>query len=229
MINTATTFICACLASAMSLYAAQAAATTPPEAEPADDTSKAYWHTDLEAQSEPEPREKAVMQSQINEGQVTHIEAAHIIDDTHRSKPIAQLSESDRQIRVNTPEGADICEREERPAEVIELCARRIENRSEEFATSNGRTLSADERLLSESLKDNRANSLAQAIDRLGRNDRDADAALNQVIASVVLGTGQERPAPGDDAEANQDEQQLPPEAGAIVDGAIQELGPGAP
>jgi len=127
MINTATTFICACLASAMSLYAAQAAATTPPEAEPADDTSKAYWHTDLEAQSEPEPREKAVMQSQINEGQVTHIEAAHIIDDTHRSKPIAQLSESDRQIRVTTPEGADICEQEERPAEVIELCAKTIE------------------------------------------------------------------------------------------------------
>lgn len=233
--------VAACLASAMPLITVQTSATEPPAAEPKDESSTVNWPVELPgevaAPSKQEPREKTVMQLQIeqergpiaplqiSQAQATDIAAAPIVDGGKRAQPIAQLSENDRQIVLDTFEGTDICDRDERSPDVTQLCNQRIENRSEEFATSNRRILSADERLLSESIGGNGVNSLEQAIEQLGRNASDVNSPANQAIAAIVLGTGQEEPTPDEGAETAQDGQGFPLDAGALIDGTVQQSG----
>ena len=102
--------------------------------------------------------------------------------------PLAQLTDAERQVILRAVEGTDICDRETAIPAIVELCRRKLENRSEEFATLEQNTLSPEERLLGEGLDGDRIATLERAIERLARNGADADRIENQVIASVALG-----------------------------------------
>lgn len=201
--------------------------------------SKVYWPDDITPERVREAREQASIQEQISREreqallqQLTERErssdASGQITDENAGEVLAQLSESERQVLLDAVEGADICERDPESAIIRKLCAERIETRSGEFATRRTNTLTAEERLLGEGLEGNPVNSLEQAVDRLGRSDRDADDPANQAIASVALSPNQ---APGDrgtDGSGDAGAGELSPETQALVDAIVQQFGGGS-
>lgn len=105
------------------------------------------------------------------------------------SDPLAQLSEAERQVLLDAIEGTDICDRETQIVSLRELCARRLETRSEDFASRRVNQLSPEERLLGESLAGGSA-TLERAIERLARSGAQSENFEDQAIASVALNTG---------------------------------------
>jgi len=140
---------------------------------------------------------------------------------------LAQLSEAERQVLLEAIQGTDICDNPPDIAAVIELCQTRIETRSSEFAARETNSLSAEERLLGESLDNTRtASTLDRDVERLARNAGrgDANSLDTQAIASVALGTPQ--PALPDQPSGTQIGD-LPAETQALVNALVQQLGGG--
>ena len=138
---------------------------------------------------------------------------------------LAQLSEAERQVLLEAIQGTDICDNPPDIGAVIELCQTRIETRSGEFAAREGNTLSAEERLLGESLDNTRtASTLDRDVERLARNAGrgDANSLDTQAIASVALGT----PPPAlPDQPSGAQIGDLPAETQALVNALVQQLG----
>jgi len=138
---------------------------------------------------------------------------------------LAQLSSAERQVLLDAIQGTDICENPPEIAAVIELCQTRIETRASEFAARDTNTLSAEERLLGESLdRTHTASTLERDVERLVRNAGrgDANSLDTQAIASVALGTPQ--PALPDQSGSTQIGD-LPAETQTLVNALVQQLG----
>ncbi|MEM8724832.1 MAG: hypothetical protein AAGE86_04830 [Pseudomonadota bacterium] len=138
---------------------------------------------------------------------------------------LAQLSDAERQVLLDAIQGTDVCDNPPDIPAIRELCETRIETRSTEFAARDVNTLSAEERLLGESLDRTRtATTLDRDVERLARNAGrgDANSLDTQAIASVALGTPQ--PAQPDQPVGTQ-LSDLPSDTQALINALVQQLG----
>ncbi|MEE4153171.1 MAG: hypothetical protein V2I27_03345 [Erythrobacter sp.] len=218
----------------------QAEPVNAPAAMPdAQGASKVYWPDDITPDRVREAREQASIQEQISREreqallkQLTERERATTGSDqvvnASADEVLAQLSESERQVLLEAVEGTDICDREPESAIIRKLCAERIETRSAEFTRRRTNLLSAEERLLGEGLEGDPVNSVARAVDRLGRNARDVDDPNNQAIASVALAPDAPVGNPGQDPAGTSGAGELSPETQALVDAIVQQFGGGS-
>lgn len=138
-----------------------------------------------------------------------------------------QLTEAEQRVLLEAIVGTDLCERDDVPETVRDLCATRIETRASEFATAPATQLSAEERLLGEGLEETGTPRLAQIIDRLARGSARPDDPDNQAIASIALaGTPAPTGQPDDNADDNAGD--LPLGTQALIEAIVQQLtGPG--
>ena len=144
------------------------------------------------------------------------------LTDTSLDSALAQLSEAERQVLIQAVEGTDICERETQVAAVIELCRRKLENRSDEFAVNRRPTLSPEERLLGEGLDGDRLATVEGAIGKLARGQGSPDQEDVQVIASIALAPSS-LPAQAASQEETP-ESQLSAETQALINAIVESL-----
>ncbi|MEL7218070.1 MAG: hypothetical protein AAGK01_06525 [Pseudomonadota bacterium] len=200
-------------------------------------TSSAYWADDLQV-SRIETTDAVVDARQNQAAEPDGSNAAPQISSTDDSEraiaqldlgdlegTLAQLTDAERQVLLEAIEGADICENPPKIPAIVELCETRLETRSSEFAARETNTLSAEERLLGESLDSTRtATTLDRDVERLARNAGrgDANSLDTQAIASVALGA----PPPAvPDQPAGTQLGDLPAETQALVNALVQQLG----
>ncbi len=199
--------------------------------------SSAYWSNEVQV-SQRDTTDAVVDARQDQASQPDGSNAAPQISSTEDSErsiaqlslgdlegTLAQLSDAEKQVLLEAIQGTDICDNPPDIPAVIELCQTRIENRSTEFAARETNTLSAEERLLGESLDSTRtASTLDRDVERLARNAGrgDANSLDTQAIASVALGTPQ--PAVPDQPAGTQ-LGDLPAETQALVNALVQQLG----
>lgn len=144
------------------------------------------------------------------------------LSDGNSNEALAQLSAAERQVLLQAVQGTDICDRSSNIPAIRELCDKRIETRSAEFArNSDG---SAEDSLLGGGLDADRLATLEAAIARLARNAGNSSDFSNQVIASVALNnqTLAETATQATDADGSND---LTPETQAVVNAIVQQLG----
>lgn len=120
---------------------------------------------------------------------------------------LPQLSTADTEVTLGRVDGIDRCSAELLSAKDADYCRRRIETRSEEFATHPASTLTAEQRLLGERLTTLRGTGIDQAARAPGTNASADDREL-QALASITLTvptaepTGEGKPAQGTDLSA---------------------------
>lgn len=159
-----------------------------PQAQPSGPMkpSAVYWPESMTPESVKAARTAAAAQLSRKDDTRPVVQLTPI---SESSDPLAQLSEIERQVLLDAIEGTDICDRETQIAAIRELCARRLETRSEDFASRRVNQLSPEERLLGESLA-GRSATLERAIERLARSGAQAENFEDQAIASVALNAG---------------------------------------
>lgn len=223
--------------------AAQTASVAAPKAEPVfveqaapamaeGDPSPVYWpeqspgarangaEADQVAPSSP-PRPVAQLTGETGARAVSQLSAAGTTD------PLAQLTESERQVLLEAVEGSDICERQDQIAAIRQLCAARLETRSADFGARPGRALSPEERLLGEGLGGDRVKTLERAIERLGRASASARDFENQAIAAMALRQDEQAEEP---APASEGAGKLSPETQALIEAIVNQVpGTGGP
>jgi hypothetical protein len=126
---------------------------------------------------------------QLTEGGASAEEVSQL-SEKDGGDPLAQLTEAERQVVLRAVQGTDICERDTEIEAIAELCRRKLEYRSEEFAVELEAPLSPEERLLGEGLAGDRIATLERAIARLARGGGDPNSQENQAIASIALSPG---------------------------------------
>jgi len=184
-----------------------------------DASSKVYFPDEITPESV--ARARAAEQQQLAgseqaEGELTQL------SDGNSSQALAQLSAAERQVLLEAVEGTDICERGSDIPALQELCERRIETRSAEFAQQSSG--SAEDSLLGGGLDSERVATLEAAINRLSRNAGNSDNFSNQVIASVALGNQTLSDSQATDAEGDPTAE-LSQETQALVAAIVQQLG----
>jgi hypothetical protein len=141
---------------------------------------------------------------------------------------LAQLTPAERRVLLQAIEGTDICNDPPDVAAIQALCQTRIETRSAEFATGEGRQFSAEDRLLQGDLESATLPSVGQVIERLARGSASSGDFNNQAIASIALGTTV--PPPSRQREEEQSGTgNLGEEAQALINALINQLGGRAP
>ncbi len=201
------------------------------------EASNAYWSEDVQVSSA-DVTAPVVDARQDQASQPDGSRAAPQISSTEDSEraiaqlnlgdlegTLAQLSSAERQVLLDAIQGTDICDNPPDIPAVIELCQTRIETRSTDFTTREVNTLSAEERLLGESLDRTRtASTLERDVERLARNAGrgDANSLDTQAIASVALGTPQ--PAQPEQPGGTQISD-LPSDTQALINALVQQLG----
>ena len=99
---------------------------------------------------------------------------------------LPQLSTTDTEVTLGRVDGIDRCSAELLSAKDADYCRRRIETRSEEFATRPASTLTAEQRLLGERLTTLRGAGIDEAARAPGTNPSADDREL-QALASITL------------------------------------------
>lgn len=99
---------------------------------------------------------------------------------------LPQLSTTDTEVTLGRVDGIDRCSAELLPAKDADYCRRRIETRSEEFATRPASTLTAEQRLLGERLTTLRGAGIEEVARAPGTNPSADDREL-QALASITL------------------------------------------
>lgn len=99
---------------------------------------------------------------------------------------LPQLSAADTEVTLGRVDGIDRCSAELLSAKDAEYCRRRIETRSEEFATRPASTLTAEQRLLGERLTTLRGAGIDEVARAPGTNPSADDREL-QALASITL------------------------------------------
>lgn len=107
---------------------------------------------------------------------------------------LPQLSATDTEVTLGRVDGIDRCSAELLSAKDADYCRRRIETRSEEFATRPASPLSAEQRLLGERLTTLRGTGIDQAARTPGTNVSADDREL-QALASITLTVPTAEPA----------------------------------
>ena len=147
------------------------------------------------------------------------------LSDGDSARALAQLDPVERQVLLDAVEGTDICENADNIPAIRELCERRIETRSAEFATNNSGG-SAEDNLLGGRFDSARLATLQAVLTRLAGNTARPDDFADQAIASVAL--GQQDVLSGADATGAKDPgSDLSPETQAVVNAIVQQLGGG--
>ena len=147
------------------------------------------------------------------------------LSDGDSSRALAQLDPVERQVLLDAVEGTDICENADNIPAIRELCERRIETRSAEFARNNSGG-SAEDNLLGGGFDSARLATLQAVLTRLAGNTARPDDFADQAIASVAL--GQQDVLSGADATGAKDPgSDLSPETQAVVNAIVQQLGGG--
>lgn len=162
--------------------------------------------------------------AQVNESS-DDVSPLNQLTDVDRNSALAQLSDAEREVLVSAVEGTDICNRETQIAAVQELCARRLEDRSEEFATVRTRRLSPEERLLGESLDNSRIATLESALNRLARGEGLVDAQEDQAIASIALADNPLAPQTPNGEQPGESDLSL--ETQALINAIVDQFGGG--
>lgn len=202
-----------------------------------DNSSKVYFPDEITPESVAAARRaRALEQQQIEQAQKAREEAvlAQVsrsgdggqdmdqLSDGDASGALAQLSQAEQQVLLDAVEGTDICDRASEIPAIRELCERRIETRSAEFAGNS--SASAEDQLLGGGLDADRIATLESAISRLARDASNSSDFSNQAIASVALGNQTLGDAQGTGA-GNDPTQDLSPETQAFVNAIVQQLG----
>lgn len=134
---------------------------------------------------------------------------------------LPQLSATDTEVTLGRVDGIDRCSAELLSAKDAEYCLRRIETRSEEFATRPAGTLTAEQRLLGERLTILRGTGIDQAARAPGVNASADDREL-QALASITLTVPTAEPAAeGKPADGSGD---LSAETQALLDAIVARL-----
>ena len=110
---------------------------------------------------------------------------------------LPQLSEADTEVTLGRVDGIDRCSAELLSAKDAEYCQRRIETRSDEFATRPASILTAEQRLLGERLTTLRGMGIDQAARAPGPHASADDLEL-QALASITLTVPIPEPTAGD-------------------------------
>lgn len=133
---------------------------------------------------------------------------------------LPQLSAADTEVTLGRIDGIDRCSAELLTAKDADYCRRRIENRSEEFATRPASTLSAEQRLLGERLTHLHGTGIDQAARAPGSTASPDDREF-QALASITLTT----PAADSAAEGKPgDGNDLSAETQALLDAIVARL-----
>ncbi|WP_299194214.1 hypothetical protein [uncultured Erythrobacter sp.] len=208
---------------AQSVYVEQAptgqstAAQAPAQIE--DQSSKVYFPDAITPDSV--ARARSAQSQQLPASDAPQEEVAQL-SDGNSSQALAQLSAAERQVLLEAVEGTDICDRGSDIPALQELCARRIETRSADFAQADSG--SAEDSLLGGGLDSERVATLEAAINRLSRNTGNSNNFSNQVIASVALGNQTLSDSQATDAEGDPNGE-LSQETQALVAAIVQQLG----
>jgi len=129
-----------------------------------------------------------------------------------KPEDLPQLSEADTEVTLGRVDGIDRCSAELLSAKDAEYCQRRIETRSDEFATRPASILTAEQRLLGERLTTLRGTGIDQAARAPGAIASADDREL-QALASITLATPAAEPAadgkPGDGRDLTAETQAL--------------------
>lgn len=146
------------------------------------------------------------------------------LSDGSSQDALAQLSDAEREVLLETIQGTDICDNPPEIDAIKQLCRNRIETRSREFTARNANKLSVEERLLGEGLDSTGTPNIESVIERLARNVGQADNFENQAIASVALTDQSLSNTEVGDGTVDPTND-LSPETQSLINALIQQLG----
>lgn len=141
--------------------------------------------------------------------------------DSQPPDSVAQLSQGDTGVEFARVEGFDRCSAELLSAADAAYCARRLESRSEEFATPSPTRLTAEQVLSGERPGSTLRQNVAEASrERAARRDASAEDRELQALASLTLSPSTEPSVPAEgDVTAD-----LPAETQALVEAIVNRL-----